>query len=59
MGDMRAQLEELRQQAAEFEALATKATDCAKRQYFVRIAEHLRLGASEIEKALTKASSKE
>jgi hypothetical protein len=56
---MRAQLEELRQQAAEFEALATKATDCAKRQYFVRIAEHLRLGASEIEKALTKASSKE
>jgi hypothetical protein len=59
MEDLRARLEEFRQQAAEFETLAAKATNCVKRQYFVRLAEHLRVGASEIEKALEKTSTKE
>jgi hypothetical protein len=48
MKDMQAQLEKLREQAAEFTRIASRATDAAKQELFTRLAEHfLVLGRSD------------
>jgi hypothetical protein len=51
---MQAQLVRLREQAAEFELIASRATDAAKKELFTRLAEHFRVLASEVEKAIAK-----
>jgi hypothetical protein len=55
MEDMQAQLEKLREQAAVFTGIASKATDVAKQELFARLAEHFLVLASEVEKAIVKA----
>jgi hypothetical protein len=59
MKDMQAQLEKLREQAAEFTRIASRATDAAKQELFTRLAEHFLVLASEVEKAIGKIGSKE
>ena len=59
MQDMQAQLVKLREQAAEFTRIASRATDAAKQELFTRLAEHFLVLASEVEKAVAKMSSKE
>jgi hypothetical protein len=54
MEDMQAQLAKLREQAAEFERIAAKATDAAKQELFARLAQHFIVLASEVEKAIKK-----
>jgi hypothetical protein len=54
MQDMQAQLVRLREQAVEFELIAARATDAAKQELFTRLAEHFRVLASEVEKAIAK-----
>jgi hypothetical protein len=54
MEDMQAQLVKLREQAAEFDRIASKATDAAKQELFTRLAEHFIVLASEVEKAIEK-----
>jgi hypothetical protein len=54
MQDMQAQLVRLREQAAEFERIASRATDAAKQELFTRLAEHFTVLASEVEKAIAK-----
>jgi hypothetical protein len=58
MQDMQAQLVRLREQAAEFERIASKANDAAKQELFTRLAEHFTVLASEVEKAIEKIASK-
>jgi len=52
MKDMQAHLEKLRTQVAECELIRDLATDKAKRELFNRLAEHLRVLAEEIERAM-------
>jgi hypothetical protein len=59
MEDMQTQLVKLREQAAEFDRIASKATDAAKQELFTRLAEHFLVLASEVEKAIGKIASKE
>lgn len=59
MEDMQTQLVKLREQAAEFARIASKATDAAKQELFGRLAEHFLVLASEVEKAIANAASKE
>jgi hypothetical protein len=54
MEDMQAQLVKLREQAAEFERIASRATDAAKQELFARLAAHFLVLASEVEKAIEK-----
>ncbi|HEY3852212.1 MAG TPA: hypothetical protein VGL87_14645 [Steroidobacteraceae bacterium] len=54
MKDMRTHLEKLRTQVAECELIRDLATDRAKRELFNRIAEHHRVLASEIERAIAR-----
>ena len=54
MQDMQAQLVKLREQAAEFTRIASRATDAAKRELFARLAEHFLVLASEVERAIAK-----
>jgi hypothetical protein len=54
MQDMQAQLIKLRDQAAEFNRIAARATDAAKQELFTRLAEHFLVLASEVEKAIEK-----
>ena len=58
MQDMQAQLVRLREQAAEFELIAARATDAAKQELFTRLAEHFLVLASEVDKAIAKIASK-
>jgi hypothetical protein len=51
---MQAQLVKLREQAAEFTRIASRATDAAKRELFARLAEHFLVLASEVERAIAK-----
>jgi hypothetical protein len=51
---MQAQLVKLREQAAEFTRIASRATDAAKQELFARLAEHFLVLASEVEKAIAK-----
>jgi hypothetical protein len=59
MEDMRAQLVKLREQAAEFTGIASRATDAAKQELFGRLADHFLVLASEVEKAIERLSPKE
>jgi hypothetical protein len=59
MEDMRAQLVKLREQAAEFDRIASRATDPAKKERFARLAEHFLVLVSEVQKTMTKIGSKE
>jgi hypothetical protein len=54
MQDMQAQLLKLREQAAEFERIAFRATDAEKHELFARLAAHFLVLASEVEKAIEK-----
>jgi hypothetical protein len=49
---MRAQLEKLRTETAECEMIANLATDKAKQELFTKLAEHYRVLASEVERAI-------
>jgi hypothetical protein len=53
MQDMKAHLEKLRAQMAECEIVRDLATDPKKRELFGRLAEHHKVLAAEIEKAIT------
>ncbi|MGY4501629.1 hypothetical protein ACVWYH_005560 [Bradyrhizobium sp. GM24.11] len=53
MKDMQAQLEKLRKEAAECALIRDLATDPKKRELFARLAEHLDVLASEVERAIT------
>jgi hypothetical protein len=52
MQDMQTHLERLRVQVAQCEMIRDLATDEKKRQLFARLAEHFRILASEIERAM-------
>jgi hypothetical protein len=52
MQDMKVHLEKLRVQAAECELIRDLATDTAKRELFGRLAEHFRVLAGEVERAI-------
>ena len=52
MKDMRAHLEKLRTDAEECALISKLATDMKKRELFARLAEHLTILASEVERAL-------
>ena len=56
MREMRTHLEKLRTQVAECELIRDLTTDKAKRELFNRLAEHLRVLASEVERAISKDS---
>lgn len=58
MEDMRAQLVKLREQAAEFDRIASRATDVEKRELFTRLAEHFSVLASEVAKTIATIGSK-
>lgn len=59
MEDLRTQLVKLREQAAEFDRIASRATDAAKKELFSRLAEHFIVLASEVEKTMAKMGAKE
>lgn len=56
MKDMQAHLEKLRTQIAECEMIRDLATAPNKRDLFARLAEHFKVLAAEIEKAMTDQS---
>jgi hypothetical protein len=58
MQDMLAQLEKLRRDAAECELIRNLATDPKKRELFDRLAGHLSLLASEVERAMLESRKK-
>ena len=55
---MLAQLEKLRRDAAECEVIRNLATDPKKRELFDRLAAHLSLLASEVERAMLESGRK-
>ena len=55
MKDMQAHLEKLRSDAAECALISNLATNQEKRELFARLAEHLRVLASEVERAIAKS----
>jgi hypothetical protein len=52
MKDMKAQLEKLRRDAAECALIRDLATDAKKRELFAKLAAHLEVLASEVERAI-------
>jgi len=52
MQDMRTHLEKLQVQVAECEMIRDLATDPTKRELFARLAEHFKILAAEIERAM-------
>ena len=52
MKDLQAHLEKLRMEIAECEMIARLATDKVKQQLFIKLAEHYRVLASEVERAV-------
>ncbi len=52
MRDMQVHLEKLRTEAAECEMIARLTTDKAKRELFTKLAQHYRVLASEVERAI-------
>jgi hypothetical protein len=52
MRDMRAHLETLRTETADCEMIARLATDKAKQELFTKLAEHYKVLASEVERAI-------
>jgi hypothetical protein len=59
MIDMQAQLEKLRRDAAECALIRDLAADPKKRELFARLAEHLSVLASEVERAIGKSTESE
>lgn len=59
MEDLRMQLAKLREQAAELDRIASRATDAAKKELFSRLAEHFIVLASEVEKTMARMGAKE
>jgi hypothetical protein len=53
MKDMKAHLEKLRVQVSECELIRDLATDKAKRELFDRLAQHLKMLADDVERAVT------
>jgi hypothetical protein len=53
MKDMQAHVEKLRQDAVECASISKLATDEQKRELFARLAEHQKVLASEVERAIT------
>ena len=58
MQDMLAQLEKLRSEAAECALIRDLATDPKKRELFDRLAAHLSLLASEVERAMLESGKR-
>jgi hypothetical protein len=58
MQDMLAQLEKLRRDAAECELIRDLATDPKKRELFDRLAAHLTVLASEVERVMLESGKK-
>lgn len=56
MQDMKAQLEKLRVQIAECEMIRDLATHPKKRELFTKLAEHYRVLAAEVERAMADQS---
>jgi hypothetical protein len=54
MKDMKAHLERLHRDAAECAIIRDLATDPKKRELFTKLAEHMSMLASEVERAITK-----
>ena len=54
MKDMQAQLEKLRTEAAECELIANLTTDNAKQELFTKLAQHYKVLAFEVERAINK-----
>jgi hypothetical protein len=54
MKDMQAQLEKLRTEAAECELIANLTTDKAKQEPFTTLAQHYKVLAFEVERAINK-----
>jgi hypothetical protein len=52
MRDMQAHLEKLRTETTESEMIANLATDKAKQELFTKLAEHYKVLASEVERAI-------
>ena len=52
MNDLQAHLEKLLMEAADCEMIARLATDKIKRQLFIKLAEHHRVLAAEVERAM-------
>lgn len=59
MEDLRTQLVKLREQAEEFDRIASRATDAAKKELFTRLAEHFIVLASEVEKTMARMGARE
>ena len=59
MQDMLAQLERLRREAAECELIRNLATDAKKRELFDRLAAHLSVLASEIERTMLESGKRD
>ncbi|MDA9407427.1 hypothetical protein [Bradyrhizobium sp. CCBAU 45384] len=59
MKDMQAQLEKLQRDAAECALIRDLATDPKKRELFTRLAEHLTVLASEVERAIIESVESE
>ena len=59
MKDMQAQLEKLQRDAAECALIRDLATDPKKRELFTRLAEHLTVLASEVERASSESVESE
>jgi hypothetical protein len=57
MKDMQMHIEKLRVQITEYELIRDLATDRAKRELFDKLAEHFRVLASEVERAIAAAGS--
>jgi hypothetical protein len=57
MHDMQTQLERLRLQLAECERIRDRTTDPAKRDLFARLAEHFKVLATEVERAIAGRAS--
>jgi ATP-dependent protease HslVU (ClpYQ) peptidase subunit len=56
MKDMQEQLQKLLAQASECASIASSATDHKKRELFERLAEHYRVLAGEVQRAIAEAS---
>ena len=56
MKDMQEQLEKLRTDAEECRMISQLAADVKKRELFARLAEHLKVLASEVERAIAAAT---
>ena len=57
MKDMQAQLEKLRTEAAECELIANLASDKAKQVLFTKLAQHYKVLASEVERAIKESET--